>query len=206
LWYAGRAASLAAQQVQAGQLPAQAQQSITNYGRVKYKNYHGGEDGWPELIAQTQSSPNPPAGFTVKPAPTPAEQVSMMVQQKQPRQMDFGEWQLVFTYGDQPTVDRVWNDIKGVNLQFVGKVVQASRTKLQLAATADAIQANKADVDVTMAAPIPAARIPKTNSEIMIQAMPVSYDKQPYMMHMGQGKLLVKGAKKAAPTARRRRR
>src|SRR6266850_1356895 len=205
LWYAARAASLAAQQVQAGQLPAQAQQSIANYGRIKYKNYHGGEDGWNELIAQTQSSPNPPAGFTVKPAPTPAEQVQTMVREKPARQMDFGEWQLVFTYGDQPTEDKVWNEIKGVNLQFVGKVLQASKTNLKLAATADSIQANQADVDVTMAAPIPTARVPKVGQQIMIQAMPTSYDKQPYMMHMGEGKLIVKGAaKKPAAPARRK--
>ena len=207
-WYAGRAANLAAQQVQAGQLPAQAQQSINNYGRVKYKNYHGNDEDWPQIVAQTATSPNPPPDFVgrIKPAPTPAEQVATMVQQKSPRQMDFGEWQLVFTYGDQPTVDRVWNDIKGVNLQFVGKVIAASRTNLKLAATADAIQANKADVDVTMAAPIPAVRVPKVGNEIMIQAMPVSYDKQPYLMHMGAGKLLVKGAPKKAAPARRRRR
>jgi len=207
LWYAARAASLAAQQVQAGQLPAQAQQSIANYGRVKYKNYHGGEDGWNELIAQAASSPNPPPDINtrIRPAPTPAEQVQKMVQEKPARQMDFGEWQLVFTYGDQATVDKVWNEIKGVNLQFVGKVLQASKTDLKLAATADAIQANKADVDVTMAVPIPTARIPKVGQEIMIQAMPTSYDKQPYMMHMGQGKLIVKGAaKKPAAPARRK--
>jgi tetratricopeptide (TPR) repeat protein len=204
-WYAARAAGLAAAMVQKGQLPPAAQQQITNYGRIKYKNFHGGEDGWPELIAQAQASPNPPAGFAVKPAPTPAEQCSALASSKDPRKMDFGEWELVFTYCDPATQDRVWNAIKGVNLQFVAQVIQVSKTKLTLAATADAIQAGKADVDVTMAVPIPAARMPKVGSQITVAAVPLSYDKQPYMMHMGQGKLAV-ARKAAAPPARRKRR
>jgi hypothetical protein len=52
-----------------------------------------------------------------------------------------------------------------------------------------------------MAAPIPTARVPKAGSQITLQAQPISYDKQPYMMHMGVGKLAV--AKKAAAPARR---
>ncbi len=200
-WYAARAAALANGLVQKGQLPAAAAKQIGDYGRIKYKNFHGGEDGWPELIAQASASPNPPSGFQVKPAPTPAEQCAAMAASKDPRKMDFGEWQLVFTYCDPPTQERVWTAIKGVNLQFIAQVIEASKSKLALAATADAIEKKAADVDVTMAAPIPTARIPKVGSQITLQAQPTSYDKQPYMMHMGEGKLAV--AKKAAPPARR---
>jgi tetratricopeptide (TPR) repeat protein len=200
-WYAARAAGIAAQLAQRGQLPPGAVKQISDYGRIKYKNFHGGEDGWPELIAQAQASPNPPANFAVKPAPTEAEQCAVLASSKDPRKMDFGEWQLVFTYCDPTTQEKVWNAIKGVNLQFVAQVIQASKTKLELAATADAIEKKVADVEVTMAAPIPTARMPKLGSQITLQAQPISYDKQPYMMHMGEGKLAV--AKKAAAPARR---
>src|SRR5262249_8980591 len=180
-----------------------AAKQIGDYGRIKYKNFHGGEDGWPELIAQAQASPNPPTDIEtrIKPAPTPVEQCAALAASKDPRKMDFGEWELVFTYCDQPTQDKVWTAIKGVNLQFVAQVIEASKSKLSLAATADAIEKKVADVDVTMAAPIPVAKMPKVGSQITLQAMPTSYDKQPYMMHMGDGKLAV--AKKPATPARR---
>jgi hypothetical protein len=200
-WYAARAAALANGLAQKGQLPAGAAKQIGDYGRIKYKNFHGGEDGWPELIAQASASPTAPANFAVKPAPTPVEQCAALAASKDPRKMDFGEWQLVFTYCDQPTQEKVWTAIKGVNLQFIAQVISATKNKLELAATADAIEKKAADVDVTMAAPIPAAKMPKVGSQITLQAQPTAYDKQPYMMHMGEGKLAV--AKKAAPPARR---
>lgn len=202
-WYAARAAALANGLAQKGQLPPAAAKQIADYGRVKYKNFHGGEDGWPELIAEASASPNPPPDMEtrIKPAPTPVEQCAALAASKDPRKMDFGEWQLVFTYCDQPTQEKVWTAIKGVNLQFIAQVIQASKTKLDLAATADAIDKKVADVEVTMAAPIPTARMPKAGSQITLQAQPVSYDKQPYMMHMGEGKLAV--AKKAAAPAKR---
>ena len=202
-WQAARAAGLAQRMAQGGQLPAASAKQIFDYGRIKYKNFHGGEDGWQELIAQAQSSPTPPQGFAVKPAPTPVEQCAALAASKDPKKMDFGEWQLVFTYCDQPTQDRVWQAIQGVKLQFLGQVMQAAPTTLQLAATADAIQAKTADVEVTMAAPLTKARIPKVGQQITLEAVPTSYDKQPYKLHMEQGKLAV--ARKAAPAPRRRR-
>ena len=198
-WYAARAAALANALAQKGQLPPAAAKQINDYGRIKYKNFHGGEDGWPELIAQAGASPTAPQNFAVKPAPTPAEQCAALAASKDPRKMDFGEWQLVFTYCDPATQDRVWNAIKGVNLQFIAQVIQASKTQLDLAATADAIEKKVADVQVTMAAPIPVARIPKAGTQITLQAQPVSFDRQPYMMHMGEGKLAV--AKKTTTPA-----
>ena len=40
--------------------------------------------------------------------------------------MDFGTWQLIFTYANPPTADRVWTAIKGVPLQFEAKVLEAT--------------------------------------------------------------------------------
>lgn len=204
-WHAARAAGLANSMARQGQLPPAAAKQINDYGRIKYKNYHGGEDGWPELITAAQSSPTPPPDLNtrIKPAPTPAEQCAAMAASKDPKKMDFGEWQLVFTYCDQPTQDRVWQAIQGVKLQFLGQVISATPTSLQLAATADAIQAKAADVEVTMAAPLTKARVPKVGTQITLEASPTSYDRQPYKLHMDQGKLAV--ARKPAPAPRRRR-
>jgi hypothetical protein len=200
LWWAARAVDLSKSN------PA-SMAAISIYGKNKYVHYHGAEDGWDQLLAQAQNSPMPPPNFTVAPAPTPAEQVKKIAESKDPKQMDFGEWQLIFTYGDQPTVDRVWGAIKGVSLQFEAKVLQANKDQLMLAATQDAIDSNKPDVEVTMASPIPRTLMPKVGTDTIVQAAPVSYDKTPYLMHLNNGKLVVK-AKKAPPakrTTRRRR-
>jgi hypothetical protein len=182
LWYIARAVVLS---------QGAAQTEITKYGKAKYYYYHGDYDGWDQLVAQAASQSAPPANFSVAPAPTPAEQVKKIAESKDPKQMDFGEWQLIFTYGDQATTDRVWSAIKGVPLQFEAQVLDVKPESLMLAATQDAIDAGKPDVEVTMAVPIPAARMPKVGTSIKLQANPASYDKSPYLMHMDTGKLAV---------------
>jgi len=180
--------------------------AIANYAKNKYLRYHGGDDGWDQLLAQAQNLPTPPPNFTVAPAPTPAEQVKKIAESKDPKQMSFDQWQLIFTYGDQPTVDRVWNAIKGVPLAFEGLVLQAEKTRLVMATTFDGIQDKKPDAEVRMAGPIPATKMPKVGTQIPVVATPVSYDKNPYMMHLDNGKLAV--TKKTTParrTTRRRR-
>src|SRR5690349_12380222 len=115
LWYIARAANLSA--------GTPAQQQIAAYGRSAYIKYHGGEDGWNDLLQQTRTTPDPPAGFTVKPAPTPAEQAGTLAQQKPVDQMSFDEFQLIFTSGNQQAADKVWNEIKDKPIAFEGKVI-----------------------------------------------------------------------------------
>jgi hypothetical protein len=197
LWWAARAVDLSKSN------PA-SMAAISNYGKNKYVHYHGADDGWDQLLAQAQNSPMPPPNFTVAPAPTPAEQVKKIAESKDPKQMTFDEWQLIFTYGDQLTVDRVWGAIKGVPLAFEGLVLQAEKTRLVMATTFDGIQDKKPDAEVVMSGPIPVKVMPKVGTQIGVVATPVSYDKTPYMMHLNNGKLAVT-KKKAAPPARRRR-
>ena len=80
------------------------QQQILDYARKKYIRYHGSEDGWADLVKQAQGSQSvmPPAGFTVAaapPPPSPAEQAADLVKSKQPKDMQFAEWQLVLIVG-----------------------------------------------------------------------------------------------------------
>lgn len=188
-WYIARAVNLTAQ------APAQ-QQAIAKYGRSRYIKFHGGDDGWNELLQQAQSSPMPPAGFTVKPAPTPAEQAANLVQQKPVAQMSFDEIQLVMTSGNQQAAEQVWNQIKDKPIAFAAKVVNAAPTTLTLSATADDIEKNAADVTVTMVAPIPAKLMPKVGAMTQVQATPTSYTPTPFMITMTKGTLV--GAEKPA--------
>src|SRR5439155_17173358 len=93
LFYIARAASLA---------PAgPSQQQIMSYGQKVYKNYHGSEEGWTDLLAAAKASPTPPPDLATKIAkyvpPTPAQQAHDLVKDKTPdqiKQLSFGEWEL----------------------------------------------------------------------------------------------------------------
>ena len=92
----------------------------------------------PRLTKRPQISPS---------APSPAEQARILVTQKDPKKMNFAEWELVLNQGEPAVQDKVWSAIKGLRVPFAAQVISATRTTLSLAATADAIQANHADVD-----------------------------------------------------------
>jgi tetratricopeptide (TPR) repeat protein len=193
LWYVARAVNLSNNNA-----------DVVKYGHYRYVKYHGNEQGWNELLTQSKASPTPPANFTVAPAPTPADQAKALAASKDPKQMSFDEWQLILTQADPGTADQIWNQIKGTVVPFAAKVVNATRTTLTLAATADDIQNNKPDVTVTMAAPLTASLMPKPGADIQVQATLDSYTRTPFMITMNNGKLIVKNAPRTRPTRRRR--
>jgi hypothetical protein len=206
LFFIARAVNLAA--------GTSGQVQIQNYGHTVYKNYHGSDEGWNDVIALAKTNPVPPAGFTIKQyiPPTPAEQAHDLVKDKTPdqiKQLSFGEWELVLSAGTQDDQDKVWNVIKGVPLQMEGTVLSASTpaadppssaaTVLQIAATEDDITAKRADIAITMTGAIPARTMPKEGDTLDFEGTPVSYVPTPFMMTMEKGLLLKKAGEKPAP-------
>ncbi len=193
IWYAGRAAAIA---------PANYQAQIEKYAKAQYVKYHGGEDGWPEILAQIKAGTTPPAGgLQIKPAPTPAEQAHNLVTSKKPEEMDFAEWQLVLTKGSQEDANVVWNAIKGKSLQFQALLLKASATSLDLAASLDDIDAKRKDVELTMRAEIPAKLLAtlKEGTQIQVAGTPDSYTPDPFVITMIDGGLLKQPGAPAAP-------
>ncbi len=189
LWYVARAADLSNQNPQ-----------IVKYGVYMYSKYHGSQDGWDQLLAQAKTSPLPPQGFTVAPAPSPADQARTLANSEDPKKMDFGQWELILSEGDPQTQAKVWDQIKGIEVPFAAKVISSTKTTLMLAATADAIQNNQADVEVAMIAPLATTLVPKAGADIQIQAKPDSYTPKPFLMKMSDGQLI----KSAKPSATRK--
>ena len=199
-WFAIKAAGLA-------QGPGQ--QQILDYARKKYIRYHGGEDGWADLVKQAQGSQGvmPPAGFTVAaapPPPSPAEQAADLVKSKDPKQMSFAEWQLVLSSGNAQASDAVWSVIKDKPVKLVANVISASPSKLTLAGSADDIDDKKADINLTMTKPLPAKFVPAVGTLTQFQATVSSYTPSPFMLTMTDGVLLDKagnpiGTAPAAP-------
>jgi len=199
-WFAIKAAGLA-------QGPGQ--QQILEYARKKYIRYHGGEDGWADLVKQAQAAQGvmPPAGFTVAaapPPPSPAEQAAELVKSKDPKQMSFAEWQLVLSSGNAQASDAVWSVIKDKPVKLVANVISASPSKLTLAGSADDIDDKKADINLTMTKALPAKFVPAVGTLTQFQATVSSYTPSPFMLTMTDGVLLDKagnpvGAAPAAP-------
>jgi len=184
--------------VKASQLAQGAGQAqILEYGHKKYIRYHGSEQGWNELVDSAKASQSimPPAGFTVAaapPPPSPAEQAAELVKSKNPTQMSFAEWELVLSSGNQQAADTVWNAIKDKAVKLGANVISASATKVQLAGSDDDIEAKKADIDLTIAKPLPARLVPQVGSLMTFQGTVSSYTPNPFMMTMTDGILLDK--------------
>jgi hypothetical protein len=191
IWFAARAS---------GAAPAQYQASIEKYAKAQYVKYHGGDDGWPDVLTQAKANTTQPAGYTIKPAPTPAEQAHTLVGSKKPEDMDFAEWQLVLTKGSPDDANVVWTAIKGKSLQFQALLITATATQLDLAASLDDIDAKKKDVELTMRATIPAKLLAtlKEGTQIQVAGTPASYTPDPFLIVMEDGGLLTKAAPPAA--------
>ena len=193
LWYIARAANLAAA------APPQ-QQQIARFGRSYYIKFHGNDQGWTDVIAAAGKSPEPPAGFKIAARPTPAEEAAQLVKEKKVADMSFDEFQLIFASGNADAAKAVWDQLNEKPIAFAAKVIEATATTLTLSATADDIEANKADVTVTMTAPLTPRLMPKVGSMTQVEAVPVSYTAKPFMITMTKGTLIVP---KAAPAPAR---
>ena len=99
IWFAARASTVAPN--------PQYQAQIEKYAKGQYAKYHGGDDGWTDVLAQAKASPTQPAGFSIKPAPSPAEQVHNLVTTKKPEEMNFAEWNSCLPMAPRKT--RMWS-------------------------------------------------------------------------------------------------
>ena len=186
IWFAARASTVAPN--------AQYQTQIEKYAKNQYMKYHGGDEGWTDVLAQAKAGPGPiPA---IKAAPTPAEQAHTMATATAPEKMDFGQWEFILSNGSQEDQDLVWNAIKGKAVQLNGTVIKATATEFDLAGSLDDIDAKKADITLTFEEKVPLKLIPKEGASLDFQGEPASYTPNPFMMSMEKGKLL----KAAAPT------
>ncbi len=188
LFFIARAANLVADPT--------AKEQVKKFGRSKYVRYHGGDDGWTDLLTLTATTQLPQPGWTIKPAPTPAEQVHNMVTSKKPEEMNFAEWQFVFMNGSQEDQDLVWNAVKGKAVQMNGTVISTTPTEFMIAGSSDDIDAKKADITLKFEEKVPLKMIPKEGASFDFQGEPASYTATPFMMVMEKGKLLTTPAPK----------
>jgi hypothetical protein len=183
IWYAARASAVA---------PPQSQAALEKYARSIYVRYHGGDDGWPDVLAKAKAGTAAPPDLAtlIKPAPTPAEQAHNMIMATAPDKMDFATWEFILTNGSQADQDTVWNAIKGKAVQMNGTVISTTPTQFMIAGSSDDIDAKKADITLNFEEKVPVRLIPKDGASFDFQGEPASYTSNPFMMVMDKGQLL----------------
>lgn len=202
--------------------------AFTPTAKYCYKKYHGGDDGFDAVVAAATANVNPPADFasSVKPAPTPAEQIHAIITSTADLStLATSDKEMVFQYGSPEDAAKVWDLLKGKSYQIEGTVIAATPTQLQLAVTDDAKQSKTADFTVNLTptddsadkkpATAAAAKAAKAKADALTAATTVgatatvaatydSFTPNPIMITMKDGEVILPKATpapKAAPRA-----
>jgi hypothetical protein len=195
-WYIAKAYSMS-------QGNAAAQKSIADYGKAKYRKYHGNNDGWDQFLAGVASQATPPADIAITPAPTPQELACKAVQDNDPATLSFSDWEYVLQFRDagppcnKDAADKVWQAIQAKQKDASGgvlkiklpqvKVISSASDSIDVALTEDNQQANKADLHVVMDKPL--TKPPAPGSTIDVIGTISAYTPSPFLFTMTAGEL-----------------
>jgi hypothetical protein len=208
-WYGAKAVSMA--QAQNNQ---QAVQGMLPYLQSKYKKYHGGVDGWDQIMAAAAQQPGPAPDFaaSIKPAPTTCDLAANAVQQNGADALSPGDWETVLTCRDKSpankqAADAVWQNIQTkqkngeAKLKMNVKVIaNPDPNTLEVAMSDENQQANKADMRVQLEKPLTKAPAPGAMTDVI--GVISDYTPDPFMFTMTKAEL--PAAKPAAkPPVRR---
>ncbi|MBZ5493925.1 MAG: tetratricopeptide repeat protein [Acidobacteriia bacterium] len=208
-WYGAKALSIAQKQ------NPQAFQAWSPYFLSRYKKYHGNTDDWNQRMATAATETAPPPNFvaSIPLAPTPCDLAAQAVQQNDPSQLSFSDYELVLSCRDKTpankdAAEKVWAFIQSkekngeAKLKMPGvKVIAApDASTLEVALSEDNQTANKADMRVTMDKPM--TKPPAVGSSVDVIGVISEYTPDPFMFTMIKGE--VPGAKPAAKTPARK--
>lgn len=203
LWYCSKAIQLA-QKIPNGQ--ATVTQMVT-YCKSRYKKYHGGEDGWDQIVATAAAQTALPTDFakSIKPAPTPCELAVQVVQQNDPSTLSLSDKEFILSKATCPpeqrgtpenkaVADKVWQSIQDMEKGGEArlkipevKIISADKDSLDVAITDDNKTANKADVHVVMEKPL--LHPPAAGTVTDITGVLTKYVPDPFMFTMEHGEL-----------------
>ncbi len=190
-WYATRAANFA---------PEPYKTQIGQLATYCYTKYHGSKDGYPAMQTAAQTNVDPPAGFTVTPAPKPEDIVSNLISTTPDlATLALSDKEFVLTYGQPADADKVFDTVKGKAVEIPGAVVVAATAdQLQVAVSDDAKQAQpKPIADFTFNMKEPLKTVPNVGDTITLDGTYASYTQKPLMITMSDGSVVT--PKKAAP-------
>lgn len=180
-WYATRAANFAPEPYKSQMLPL---------AKFCYKKYHGADDGYDAVTAAVATNLNPPAGFTIKPAPSPADIVKQVIATTPDLStLAISDKEFILQNGSPDDAAKVWDTVKGKSVQIPdATVVVVSDTALQVAVSDDAVQSKTADFTFQLAAPLKTP--PAVGDKVTVTGTYASYTPNPIMITMSDGALV----------------
>ncbi len=143
-WYVSRFAAFAPEPYKSQMLPT---------AKYCYKRYHGSDEGYDAVLAAAQTSLDPPATFSIKPAPKPEDMAHDLVTSTPEADLPklaISDREFVLANGKPEDAEKVWN--KSVTIPDA-IVIESSPTVLKVAVSDDAVQSKTADFTFNMKAP-----------------------------------------------------
>jgi hypothetical protein len=187
-WYATRAAAFA---------PDAYKPNFQPLATYCYKKYHGGADGYPAMQTAVMTNLDPPAGFTVTPAPKPEDMItSLIATTPDLAALAISDREFVLQYGTAADAEKVFGAVKGKSVNLPGvTVIAATPEALQVAVSDDAVAAKTADFTFTMKEPL--KTLPNVGDKVTVDGTYDSYTQKPLMITMSDGSIVL--PKKAVP-------
>lgn len=135
--------------------PAQYKAQIEPKLEYYYKKFHGSLDGLDAIKQQAQATTFPPAGFSIKPAPSPAEQIhDLIAQTPDLNSLALADKETVLAMGSKDDADKLWALLQGKETQVPGIVIEATADQIKMAVTQDAKDAKVPDFIVNLKKPL----------------------------------------------------
>lgn len=181
-WYTARAANFAPEPYKTEFL------KVANYC---YKKYHGKADGFEAVTAAVPTSLDPPAGFTIAPAPSPADIVADVIKSTPDlATLAIGDKEFILANGKPEDAAKVWETIKGKTVQVPDVVVvSVTDTTLTASVSDDSVQAKTADFTFNLKEPIKTP--PAVGDKVTMDGTYASYTPSPIMITMSDAEIVV---------------
>ncbi|MBS1799093.1 MAG: hypothetical protein JSS95_04635 [Acidobacteria bacterium] len=194
-WYAARAASFAPEPYKSQMMPL---------AKYCYKKYHGADDGFDAVATASQQSLNPPAGFSIVPAPKPADIVKQVIASTPDlATLAVSDKEFILQNGSPDDAAKVWDTIKGKSVQFPdATVVAVTDTALQVAVSDDAVQSKTADFTFNLTAPLKTP--PAVGAKATVTGTYASFTPNPIMITMSDGAVVEPKKAPVKPSPARR--
>ena len=198
VWFLSRAENFA---------PANYKPVIDKQAKYWYKRFHGKEDGFDKVLAQSATTIFPPPDFKIDPAPTSKDIADGVVASTPDLStLALGDKEYILANASKDNAEKLWALLKDQVTELPGTVIAATATQIQVAVTDDAKTDKKADFTVNLKTPLADKDIPAvgsdtkvdnpTESKILVGTFD-SYTQNPSQIIMRDGEIQVTKKKTA---------
>ena len=170
-----------------GELPAAGKQQALTYVQKQYKNFHGSDEGFNDLLAAVKANPTPPAGFAIKNANEIAQASAASEEEYNKTHPGEALWASLKMALTGPEGQMYFDmNMKGAQIPttFKGRVIKlepAVKPKTILLAMEDKSN-NTTTADATLKFEMPLAGKVDEGTELSFEGVAESYTANPFMV------------------------